>query len=356
MDWKKWIPGRKKTAKDNLSVIPEDAESVSEDLDALNFPAPPDVVAVLDREKTEREVKLLDAHIKNLEIENLTHKLEVEAKIANDIRLAELRQRRLDLKAEAMRREQDRLDATAKVRADLTQFKLEQEQLLKLNDQAFAQAKEKQEQKQRARAERAAAKAKQRIVNREVWQVRREKIWNFLKDNTRLFSSVVFSKKFGILLVVAGLLTLATWLYQEGYFSVWFNQVLTWLSQAWAWTLGLWDYRWYIFVGVSIGLILWLLKFQKVRETVITKSTQVAEEIKTLLGKLKIATSILVIIGLMVIAIFGISLHSVFITVSAISLIPLFVGWKSKYSLYTRLTFVVFTISLVVMLSQVKLH
>lgn len=181
-----------------------------------------DQLKSLAEDISQRETAL-DANFKEVQIEGIRSKTrirerEAEAKIANDKGLLDLRQKQLDLKAEEIRRTQDRLDEEMRAKLEREQFVTEQEQFRISNEQAATQAKEKQEQKAKNRAAKAERREQRwqafKTGASQFWSGVMSKLWSGIKFLFRKLGELLGRKWVKMILAAAVLIGFGIWFFQ----------------------------------------------------------------------------------------------------------------------------------------------
>lgn len=156
---------------------------------------------------------------------------EIEAQKANDLRMAQYRDQRLLMRAEAIRREQDRLDKVAESEQDRLRFEAEQEQMRLNNEQARAQEQEKRERKEKQAAERREQKERDKQKRSEArkvfWANSREQFKSFWSAATPWFGQAAGSKRVRQFVAALLLLPFVYGLYATEISQTWLYQVLS---------------------------------------------------------------------------------------------------------------------------------
>ncbi len=175
--------------------------------------------------------KLIEAKIESLHKSNSIAERKVEGEIANKQARLEFEKKQLDLKAEEMRRLQEREDDEARARVQREQFIAEQEQFRLNNEQAAAQVQEKRERKEKQAAERREWKERDKQKRSEArkafWANRSEEFKSLWGATKPLFSQAASSKRVRQLFAALLFLLFVYGLYATEIGQTWLNQVLS---------------------------------------------------------------------------------------------------------------------------------
>lgn len=349
---------RRKSKANNLSVIPSMPKQLSSGtstaisgeivLDDASQQSLRELAADIAKRETALESNLLQAQIEALAAENRAREREVEAKAANDVRVAKHREEQIALRAEEMRREQERLDETARAEAERLKFEAEQEQFRKNTEQHFRQQQKKAKQQQEDRAKKQQRTAERRKKNR---QSRRE----YLAKVSVWLSQHMLNKKLAmrlVMAVIAAAIIVGIYHYQLhiiGLLSAGFNQVTSWLNQYWRYLAG-------AVLAASLAWFMFSARFQAARENAANKLAAFGDSVNAFVEQLSIVMSIVVAGLLFLIACVGMYFGSVLLALAPIGFLPLCFSWKPGYGLSLRLVLVFFWQGIVIALSQVRLQ
>ncbi len=209
--------------------------TVPKQLGAGNPPASEQLLREMSEDISYREAaldaKLVDAKIEQMSAEQKLRERELDAKAANEKARLEFEQKQFELEAEERRAKQARMDREHEQKLALVQFKTEQEEFRKNNEQAETSRQKRREEKQQDQAKRAERRAQR-------WQAFKTSASHIL---SKLGSGIQFSfrkaweqlnKKWvkpilGALLIVG----FGFWFFQTETGQLWLFGFLGWLEQ-----------------------------------------------------------------------------------------------------------------------------
>lgn len=245
------------------SVVPPSYNStgdltVPKQLGAGNPPASEQLLREMSEDISHREAaldaKLVDAKIEQMSAEQKLRERELDAKAANEKARLEFEQKQFELEAEERRAKQARMDREHEQKLALVQFKTEQEEFRKNNEQAETSRQKRREEKQQDQAKRAERRAQR-------WQAFKTSASHIL---SKLGSGIQFSfrkaweqlnKKWvkpilGALLIVG----FGFWFFQTETGQLWLFGFLGWLEQN----------QQYVITALGVALLL-VLAYRLVR-------------------------------------------------------------------------------------------